>query len=32
MSESGPVYTWAENAHEFRLTPWNNDPISNNGG
>jgi len=32
VTESGPVYTWAENAHEFRLTPWNNDPISNNGG
>ncbi|NOT76035.1 MAG: cyclic beta 1-2 glucan synthetase [Cyclobacteriaceae bacterium] len=32
VTESGPVYTWAENAHEFRLTPWNNDPVSNNGG
>ncbi len=32
VTESGPVYTWSENAHEFRLTPWNNDPVSNNGG
>jgi cellobiose phosphorylase len=28
ISESGPVYTWCENAHEFRLTPWGNDPVS----
>lgn len=28
VSESGAAYTWAENAHEFRLTPWNNDPVS----
>ncbi len=27
ISESGQAYTWAENAHELRLTPWNNDPI-----
>lgn len=27
VSESGQAYTWVENAHEFRLTPWNNDPI-----
>jgi len=32
VSESGSVYTWAENAHEFRLTPWNNDPISDSSG
>ena len=32
ISESGPAYTWAENAHEFRLTPWHNDPISDSGG
>jgi cyclic beta-1,2-glucan synthetase len=31
-SESGPCYTWSENAHEFRLTPWHNDPISNSSG
>lgn len=28
VSENGQSYTWAENAHEFRLTPWNNDPIT----
>ncbi|TBV01814.1 glycoside hydrolase family 94 protein [Phytopseudomonas dryadis] len=28
VSESGGAYTWHENAHEFRLTPWRNDPVS----
>ena len=28
ISESGSAYTWSENAHEFRLTPWFNDPVS----
>jgi cyclic beta-1,2-glucan synthetase len=32
VSESGIVYTWSENAHEFRLTPWHNDPVSDCGG
>ena len=32
ISESGAAYTWSENAHEFRLTPWDNDPISDSGG
>jgi len=32
ISESGVAYTWAENAHEFRLTPWNNDPVSDSSG
>jgi cellobiose phosphorylase len=32
ISESGVAYTWAENAHEFRLTPWCNDPVSDSGG
>lgn len=32
VSESGTAYTWAENAHEFRLTPWHNDPICDQGG
>jgi cellobiose phosphorylase len=27
VSESGAAYTWMENAHEFRLTPWSNDPV-----
>lgn len=32
VSESGSAYTWTENAHELRLTSWNNDPVSNSGG
>ncbi|WP_460876545.1 GH36-type glycosyl hydrolase domain-containing protein [Rhodanobacter koreensis] len=32
ISESGSAYTWAENAHEFRLTPWHNDPVGDGGG
>ena len=28
ISESGQSYTWMDNAHEYRLTPWNNDSIS----
>ncbi len=32
VSESGPTYTWSMNAHEFRLTPWNNDPVSDSSG
>ncbi|HEV3121465.1 MAG TPA: glucoamylase family protein [Isosphaeraceae bacterium] len=32
VSESGGAYTWCENAHEFRLTPWYNDPISDKSG
>jgi cellobiose phosphorylase len=28
VSESGSAYTWFENSHEFRLTPWHNDPIT----
>jgi cyclic beta-1,2-glucan synthetase len=32
ISESGAAYTWSENAHEFRLTPWHNDPVSDASG
>ena len=32
VSESGCAYTWSENAHEFRLTPWYNDPVSDASG
>ena len=32
ISESGAAYTWAENAHEWRLTPWHNDPVSDPSG
>ncbi len=28
ISESGSASTWSENAHEFRLSPWYNDPVS----
>src|SRR4030095_6107350 len=27
ISENGLAYTWHENAHQFRLTPWGNDPV-----
>ena len=32
VSESGSAYTWGENAHEFRLTPWQNDPVTDSCG
>ncbi|HLI17149.1 MAG TPA: glucoamylase family protein, partial [Rhodanobacteraceae bacterium] len=32
VSESGGAYTFAENAHEFRLTPWYNDPLRDTRG
>jgi cellobiose phosphorylase len=32
ISESGAAYTWVENAHEFRLTPWSNDPVQDTTG
>lgn len=32
LSESGQGYTWSENAHEFRLTPWENDHLRDTGG
>ncbi|PQJ09144.1 cyclic beta 1-2 glucan synthetase [Flavipsychrobacter stenotrophus] len=32
ISESGQAYTWIENAHEQRLTPWHNDPVSDLSG
>jgi cyclic beta-1,2-glucan synthetase len=32
VSESGSGYTWVENAHEFRLTTWHNDPLSDSSG
>ncbi|MDB5389005.1 MAG: cyclic beta 1-2 glucan synthetase, partial [Planctomycetaceae bacterium] len=27
VTESGLGHTWFKNAHEFRLTPWHNDPV-----
>ena len=32
VTESGPGYTWSKNAHEFRITPWNNDPVCDSSG
>ncbi len=32
VSESGGTYTWSENAHEFRLSPWSDDPVSDATG
>jgi cellobiose phosphorylase len=32
VSETGGAYTWVENCHEFRLTPWNNDPVTDGAG
>ncbi len=32
VSESSLGCTWSENAHEFRLTPWSNDAVSDFGG
>ncbi len=31
-SEAGGANTWSENAHEFRLTPWSNDAVSDSNG
>ena len=32
ISESGAAHTWSENAHEFRVTPWHNDPVRDLSG
>jgi cellobiose phosphorylase len=32
ISESGCGYTWSETWHEFRLTAWNNDPVTDATG
>jgi cyclic beta-1,2-glucan synthetase len=32
VTESGGAYTWCENAHSFRLTPWNNDAVTDVSG
>ncbi|MBA3833292.1 MAG: cyclic beta 1-2 glucan synthetase [Chthoniobacterales bacterium] len=32
VSETGSAYSWFENAHEFRLTPWHNDPVRDTTG
>jgi len=32
VSEKGSAYTWFDNAHEFRLSPWNNDIVVDGSG
>ena len=32
ISESGSAYTFCENAHSYRLTPWSNDPVCDHSG
>ena len=32
VSESAPGTPGSRNAHEFRLTPWHNDPVADTGG
>jgi cellobiose phosphorylase len=32
ISESGSCYSWYGNAHEYRLSPWNDDPVRDTGG
>ena len=32
VSECGSAYTWFLNAHECRLTPWSDDPVSDGCG
>ncbi|OFY07564.1 MAG: cyclic beta 1-2 glucan synthetase [Bacteroidetes bacterium GWE2_41_25] len=32
ISENGMAYTWAENSHEYRITPWHNDPLTDVSG
>jgi cellobiose phosphorylase len=32
VSEGGSAYSWSENCHEYRLTPWSNDPVSDPTG
>ena len=32
IAETGLAYTWSENAHEFRLTPWSEDSVGASGG
>ncbi|MGH8214984.1 MAG: GH36-type glycosyl hydrolase domain-containing protein [Rhodanobacteraceae bacterium] len=32
LSETGGAYTWKENAREYRLSPWHNDPLRDTSG
>jgi cyclic beta-1,2-glucan synthetase len=31
-TELGPGFTWSENSHDNRLTPWSNDPVEDSQG
>jgi cyclic beta-1,2-glucan synthetase len=31
-TEAGPGYTWSQNSHDNRITPWRNDPVSDQPG
>ncbi|BFM12012.1 hypothetical protein R50072_21650 [Simiduia litorea] len=32
ITEGGQAYSWSENAHEFRLSPWSDDPVGASNG
>ncbi len=32
VTDSGGGYTWCENAHSYRITPWLSDPVSDASG
>ncbi|AOT69898.1 GH36-type glycosyl hydrolase domain-containing protein [Geosporobacter ferrireducens] len=32
VTESGSGFTWSENSRENKITPWSNDPVSDNPG
>ncbi|AEF16491.1 glycosyltransferase 36 [Thermoanaerobacterium xylanolyticum LX-11] len=32
VSESGSGFSWAENSREYKITPWSNDPVLDEGG
>ncbi|WP_231742695.1 GH36-type glycosyl hydrolase domain-containing protein [Polystyrenella longa] len=32
ISEGGSAYSWRENSHEFRITPWYNDSVTDPSG
>ncbi|MBP7252904.1 MAG: hypothetical protein KBA75_05400 [Alphaproteobacteria bacterium] len=32
VSAEGSAYTWSGNSREYKLTPWSNDPVSNESG
>ncbi|MHB1460248.1 MAG: GH36-type glycosyl hydrolase domain-containing protein [Armatimonadota bacterium] len=32
VSESGAGYSWTDNSHDHRLSPWSNDPVSDPAG